>query len=82
MLKIKQLWASLFIPKNTPYCHHNFKANKKYGYGVSAKPCKYWCYKYDKEYDCKMEYCKYLKEFLDIQDQVKDCGINDYEIKD
>lgn len=20
----------LFIPKNTPYCHHNFKKSKKY----------------------------------------------------
>lgn len=74
MLKIKELWASLFIPKNTLYCHHKFKYNNHLGF--SAKPCKYWCYKYNKEYDCKMEYCKYLKEFLDIQDQVKDCEIN------
>jgi hypothetical protein len=24
-----------------------------------------------------MEYCKYLKDYLSIQDQVKDCGINE-----
>ena len=69
-----KLLAKLFIPKNTPYCHHKFKKNKKGQ--VYAKPCKYWCYKFNKEYNCKMEYCKYLKEVLDIQDQVKDCGIN------
>ena len=75
MLKIKEKWASLFIPKNTPYCHHSFKPNKKYG--MSAKPCKYWCYKKVKGYECKLEYCKFLREILYIQDQVKDCGIND-----
>ena len=70
-----KLLAKLFIPKNTPYCHHSFKPNKKYG--MSAKPCRYFTYKYNKEYDCKMEYCKYLKDYLSIQDQVKDCGINE-----
>ena len=64
-----------FIPKNTPYCHHSFKPSKKYGF--YAKVCKNWCMKYNKECKCKMEYCKYLKEFLSIQDQVKDCKIND-----
>lgn len=78
MLKIKEKWASLFIPKNTPYCHHSFKPNKKYG--MSAKPCKYWCLKFT-EYKETVEYCKLLKEELSIQDQVKDCGINeDYEV--
>ena len=70
-----KILAKFFIPKNTSYCHHNFKYNKKYG--MSAKPCKYWRYKFNKEYNCKMEYCKYLKDFLSIQDQVKDCGINE-----
>lgn len=78
--KIRYMWVSLFIPKNTPYCHHNFKKGKN---GLPcAKPCKYWCMKYSrytKGNNCKMEYCKYLKKFLDIQDQVKDCGINDGE---
>ena len=78
-MKLKEKWASLFIPKNTPYCHHRFKPSKKYG--MSAKPCIYWCMKYDKVYGCKREYCRYLKGYLYIQDQVKDCGINeDYEI--
>lgn len=63
----------IFIPKNTPYCHHNFKKNKKYG--ISARPCVNLCMKYNKEYGCKMEYCKYLKDFLNIQDQVKDCEV-------
>ena len=80
-MTIKDKWASLFIPKHSPYCHHSFKVNKKKckidEIVVSAKPCKYFCYKYNKEWKCKMEYCKYLKDFLSIQDQVKDCGIND-----
>lgn len=71
MKKIKELWGSLFIPKNSPYCHHRFKKNKKYGY--CAKPCRYWCYKNG------LEYCKYLKQELSIQDQVKDCDINEWE---
>lgn len=63
----------LFIPKNTPYCHHDFKKSKKYG--ICAKPCKNLCMKYDKEYGYKREYCKYLKKFLEIQDEVKDCEV-------
>lgn len=70
-----RMLAKLFIPKHTPYCHHSFKPNKKYG--ISAKSCKYWCKKYNEEYGYEMEYCKYLKDYLSIQDQVKDCGIND-----
>lgn len=78
MSKIREWWASLFIPKNSPYCHHKFKVHRKYG--MSAMPCKYFTYKYNKFYECKMQYCKYLKNYLMIQDQVKDCGINeDYE---
>ena len=78
MLKIKEKWASLFIPKNTPYCHHKFKLYResKNMATYMAKPCKYFDYKYNKEYGCEMEYCKLLKDFLEIQDQVKDCGIN------
>ena len=75
MINIKEKWASLFIPKKSPYCHHKFKYNGHLGF--SANPCKYFCYKYNKEWKCKMEYCKYLKDFLSIQDQVKDCGINE-----
>ena len=70
-MKIKEKIASLFIPKNTPYCHHAFKKNKKYG--MSAKPCVFLTWKNG------MEYCKFLKEELYIQDQVKDCGINECE---
>ena len=73
MNKIKEKWASLFIPKNTPYCHHSFKPNKKYG--ICAQPCRYFTTKLiDGEY---WEYCKLLKRVLDIQDQVKDCQINE-----
>lgn len=79
MLKIKEKWASRFIPKNTPYCHHRFKKNEAGNF--YAMPCKYWCLKYNKKYDDVMEYCKLLKDYLSIQDQVKDCGINeDYEV--
>lgn len=78
MSKIREWWASLFIPKHSPYCHHSFKVHKKYG--MCAMPCRYFTRKYNKFYECKMEYCKYLKDYLSIQDQVKDCGINeDYE---
>lgn len=77
MLKIKDKIASLFIPKNTPYCHHKFKKNKKYGY--SAKVCKYWTTKYDEEFKYDREYCKYMKCFLSLDDQIKDCGINEFD---
>lgn len=70
MKLIKKLIASIFIPKNTPYCHHRFKYIKKIGtYG--AKPCRYW------RDDGVWEYCALLKQELSIQDQVKDCGINE-----
>jgi len=68
MNKLKEKWASLFIPKKSPYCHHKFKVKRDTCY---AKPCKYWCYKNN------LEYCKLLKKELSIQDQVKDCGINE-----
>jgi hypothetical protein len=75
MLKIKLWWASLFIPKNSPYCHHNFKRDKL---GLpSAKSCKYWTTKYDEKWKYQREYCNFLKRFLDLGDQIKDCGIND-----
>ena len=75
MNRLKLWWASLFIPKNSPYCHHNFKTNKQ-GFPI-AKSCKYWTTKYDKEWKYQREYCKLLKRFLDLDDQIKDCGIND-----
>ena len=66
---MKELIVSMFIPKNTPYCHHRFKNNKKYG--RCAKSCIFWFRKNG------IEYCKYLKQELSIQDQIKDCGINE-----
>ena len=74
MKKIKEKWASLFIPKNTQYCHHKFKKIKKYG--VCAKPCRYFKIIYTSD-NKPVEYCKLINQILDIQDQVKDCGIND-----
>lgn len=74
MNKLIRKIASIFIPKNTPYCHHKFR-NKK-GCMV-AKPCPFFCYRYNKEWDYEAHYCKLLKDFLDVQDQVKDCGINE-----
>lgn len=38
---------------------------------MCAKPCIFLTEKNS------MEYCKLLKQELSIQDQVKDCGIND-----
>lgn len=78
---IKNLIAKLVIPKNTPYCYTPkklIKPSKKYSYGgYKVKRCPFHCYKFNKEYNCRMEYCKYLKDFLLIQDDVKDCCIND-----
>ena len=69
MNKLKEKIASLFIPKNSPYCHYRFKKSRKYGY--CAKPCIFFTYKNG------MQYCRLLKEELYIQDQIKDCGINE-----
>lgn len=80
MNKLKKKLASFFIPKNTPYCHYKFKKTKKYGY--YAKPCIFLCEKYNKEWKCRAEYCRLIKDFLEIQDQVKDCGINEYEFEE
>ncbi len=73
--KLRELWASRFIPKRSIYCHHHFEQDADGNWG--AKSCKYWCMKYNKELEFDEEYCKYLHKFLDIQDQVKDCGINE-----
>lgn len=61
-----------YIPKNTPYCYEVIEVVQN---GRKIKPCKNWCLKYNEKYKCKMEYCKYLRKFLEIQDQVKDCWI-------
>ena len=74
-MSLRDKLAEIVIPKNSPYCHYGFKYSKK-NKTYMAKACVFWCMKYNREYGCKMEYCKYLKEFLDIQDQVKDCGVN------
>jgi len=71
--------VSLFIPKNTPYCHYKFKRDKKGR--VYAKPCIFWCKKKFKDYECELEQCRLLKQPLYIQDQVKDCGINEDEME-
>lgn len=63
----------LFIPKHTPYCYQIIRVLDDGS--IKIKHCKYWRWKYSKEDKCKMEYCKYLKEFLSIQDEIKDCDI-------
>ena len=67
---IKKLIAKILIPKKTPYCHHRFKYDKKHKV-YCVKPCIFW------SDDGGWEYCKLLKQELSIQDQVKDCGINE-----
>lgn len=78
---IKNLIAKFVIPKNTPYCYipkKPIKPSKKYpNGGYKVKHCPFHCYRFNKEYNCRMEYCNYLKDFLSIQDDVKDCCIND-----
>ena len=66
--------GKLIIPKNTPYCYTPIKFTEN---GYKVKHCPFHCKKVNKEYNCKMEYCRYLKDFLSVQDDVKDCGIND-----
>ena len=80
-MKLKFLLDKLLVPKHTPYCYtpkNPIKPSKKYPCGgYKIKRCPFWCIKYNSEWTCKAEYCKYIKDFLSIQDQVKDCGIND-----
>lgn len=79
-MKLKNIIAKIIIPKNTCYCYTPKKPLKN-GMGYRVKNCPYFKWKYNKEWGYKAEYCKYLKDFLSIQDSVKDCGINDYEIE-
>lgn len=66
------------IPKNTQYCY-GCSGMDKYGHLISYKECPY--FKYRKTNfgfggkKTNAEYCKYLKKYLSIQDQVKDCGL-------
>lgn len=54
------------------------KPSEKYPYGgYKIKHCPFQCYKFNKECSCKQEYCRYIKDFLIVQDDVKDCGINE-----
>lgn len=81
MNRLKDFVARKRIPKDTPYCYTPKKAIKpckKYPYGgFKTKVCPYFKMKYCKEYHCLLEYCTYIKSFLSVQDQVKDCGVND-----
>lgn len=70
MNKLIRKIASIFIPKNTPYCHHNFKYSRKYKCRM-AKPCIFF-----RSYNGR-HYCILLRQRLTIYDQVKDCGINE-----
>ena len=65
-MKCKEKVASLFIPKNTPYCYTP-KRPLKNGMGYKVKKCPFWKWKYCEEYGDFMEYCTFLKQFLDIQ---------------
>ena len=80
-MKIKEIIAKTRIPKNTSYCYTP-KGPLKNGMGYRVKSCPYFKWKHCKEYGDKMEYCTYLKDWLFVQDMVKDCGINDYEFKE
>lgn len=84
MNKLKKLWASLFIPRKTPYCHGRLKPSKD-GLGCEGKVCRYWKMLDEKDdYGDNICYCKLLKKkseqydpFNLIWDQCKECGIND-----
>ncbi len=78
---MKDKIAKLLIPKNTSYCYtpkKPIKPSKKYPYGgYKVKTCPFFKLKYNKDYGYYEQYCTYLHDFLSIQDQVKDCGVND-----
>lgn len=60
------------IPKNTPYCYEDNKLCPYHKYRMTN-----YGYSGRKIYQ---EYCQLLHKYLSIQDQVKDCGLN--EIKE
>lgn len=66
------------IPQNTPYCYTPIGYDEDYHY-YHTKPCPYWDIETvnDPQYgECKVEWCHYLGKELDVQDQVKDCGVS------
>ena len=75
MNKLKMLWARLFIPKRSPYCHHRFKKDAQGR--PYAKACRYWTTQYDPEWKYEREYCRLMQAHLSLDDQIKDCGLND-----
>lgn len=78
-MKLKETIAKMRIPKNTSYCYTPkgwINGNGTIPY-MKIKKCPYFRKKYNKEWKCDAEYCKYIHDFLSIQDMVKDCGIND-----
>lgn len=73
---IRDKIAELRIPKNTLYCYTPIRFSEDYT-KLHIKRCPYYKIKYNEEWGCNEEYCTYLKKFLDVQDDVKDCGINE-----
>lgn len=66
------------IPQNTPYCYTPAQYDENIQY-YRIKPCPYWDITTvnDPQYgECKVQWCHYLGKELDVQDQVKDCGIS------
>lgn len=67
------------IPQNTPYCYTPIGWNEDGGF-FETKPCPYWVMATvnDPQYgECRVEWCHYLGKELDVQDQVKECGISE-----
>mgnify|MGYP006989325359 CR=1 FL=1 len=57
---------------NGPYCYSPVEfPNEKNNWVYRTKTCPFW------KFQNGQEYCSFLKSELSIQDQVKDCGIND-----
>lgn len=65
------------IPRNTVYCYSPY----------TGKLCPYFTYK-KSDYGFKIkgehkedrQYCKYLHKYLQVQDEVKNCGIGEDEL--
>ena len=66
---MNKIVGKLLIPKDTSYCYdeHSFKEKK----------CPFLKYKYNKNLNCKWEYCSYVKRFMKYPYKIKECDIND-----
>ena len=59
------------IPKGILYCYTPIKYDIEKGI-YHVKPCPFYGYKHDEEFDYMMGWCKLVK--TEVEDQCKSCG--------